>query len=879
MQHDGRVYISPADHRRPDLAAAVLHQLPHHDGGRPRPLQRRRRDAATHAVCSGHDAPDTDWLSSENGRRRTLRDRGRGFPEGGDGRRSTTATGRAIFADSRPPAWTQRSPPASSTRPTGAAATSARCATSCTAAAMIPQAALTISTDGLESAHRRFVFARDGEQTAAVTRRWRHRPTAASARSRCRGPSPGDRTHPALPRPAAVRRRPAPAGRPLGRSRASPSRASPRRSTWCSTTPTGWTCSDVDIAILGAGAEMGPTRSLLRWGATVHAIDLPRPDLWQRLIATTRSTAGHRCASRSRSTSEASRRSSSAASCIPTTTPTVAAKAGADLLRRTPSSRAGSTRSSSRSSWAPTRTRTAPAHVLLSMAADASRRPARPARRHHPGLPGHPHRRLHGADGRGRGVPPPVGRPRHQRTAAEPACDCSSQFEPNYPQDYVTPTPGIPFGINDSLVPAAGPELRPGQAAPALARAGRASARARQCRSTWRRRPARSRCVKNRALAAAYAGAGRFGVEVFDPATSTTLMAALLVHDLRNPAAAANPATALANPMDLFAQGANHGGLWRAAYSPRSVLGFAAVLGMFDVPRLTVPTRAVASSMNPLRRLRHPRAAGPARRHPRLRDPRRAQPAVLGLPTPSAARGSSASVTSRRPDTRPTGCSAPPAVPAAALLTSGPGAANILAAFGEAFISGSAVIAIASEVEPGAAVARRAARASCTRWPTRARCSPPSALRHGLPAPARRRSPRPCSPCATPGDPRRSRATSAYRPTSSASRGRPPSRTSPACRRRAPIPHDVTDAGGTHRASHRDVVLWLGGGVVASDAEEAARALAHRLGAPVVTSYAGRGLLAGDPLLVDAPVHEPEVSAGRSPRPTCSSSSARPSTA
>jgi hypothetical protein len=38
----------------------------------------------------------------------------------------------------------------------------------------------------------------------------------------------------------------------------------------------------------------------------------------------------------------------------------------------------------------------------------------------------------------------------------------------------------------------------------------------------------------------------------------------------------------LANPMDLFAQGANHGGLWRAAYSPRSVLGIAALLGMFD---------------------------------------------------------------------------------------------------------------------------------------------------------------------------------------------------------------------------------------------------------------------------------------------------------
>ena len=44
------------------------------------------------------------------------------------------------------------------------------------------------------------------------------------------------------------------------------------------------------------------------------------------------------------------------------------------------------------------------------------------------------------------------------------------------------------------------------------------------------------------------------------------------------------------------------------------------------------------------------------------------------------------------------------------------------------------------------------------------------------------------------------------------------------------------------------------------DAEERRRP-GPRLGAPVLTSYAGRGLLAGHPLLVDAPVHEPEVGA------------------
>ena len=86
-------------------------------------------------------------------------------------------------------------------------------------------------------------------------------------------------------------------------------------------------------------------------------------------------------------------------------------------------------------------------------------------------------------------------------------------------------------GINDSLVPQQGPNY-------ALAK------RLQRWRATVARRdgalvsmnvapPTRTRSVvKNRALAAAYAGAHRFGVEVFEPATSNVLMAALLVHDL-----------------------------------------------------------------------------------------------------------------------------------------------------------------------------------------------------------------------------------------------------------------------------------------------------------------------------------------------------------
>jgi hypothetical protein len=154
------------------------------------------------------------------------------------------------------------------------------------------------------------------------------------------------------------------------------------------------------------------------------------------------------------------------------------------------------------------------------------------------------------------------------------------QFEPNYPRTY-TADDGTEFGLNDSLVPQQGPNYA---LAKRLQRWRALVARADGVPVSLNLAPATrtQSVVKNRALAAAYAGAGRFGVEVFDPATTTTLMAALLVHDLRNPAAAANPATPMDNPMDLFAQAANHGGLWRAAYAPRSVLGIAALLGMFE---------------------------------------------------------------------------------------------------------------------------------------------------------------------------------------------------------------------------------------------------------------------------------------------------------
>jgi hypothetical protein len=93
--------------------------------------------------------------------------------------------------------------------------------------------------------------------------------------------------------------------------------------------------------------------------------------------------------------------------------------------------------------------------------------------------------------------------------------------------------------------------------------------------ATWTRS-----VTSNRVLAAAYAGARRFGVEIFRPETTRALMAALLVYDLNHEPAPRRRAET------LFGEGAAHGGLWRAAYDPRSVLGIAALAGL---PRLVRP--------------------------------------------------------------------------------------------------------------------------------------------------------------------------------------------------------------------------------------------------------------------------------------------------
>ena len=315
------------------------------------------------------------------------------------------------------------------------------------------------------------------------------------------------------------------------------------------------------VIALGAGAEVGPVEQLLRWGVRVAAVDLPSPPLWERVLRMARQGAGELLVPVNREVLDPPQPDAGDAD--------IARCAGLNLVGQVPdaadwlagldgplvlgnyvyadgaanvavcaaadalTARLQSARDDVALAFlaTPTDVYAVPADaVACSVRAHAARSPAAK-------LAGWP---LHAVSG---------GRLLRRAYA-----------------------PGADPGISDTLVAQQGPNY-------ALAK------RLQRWRATAAREagtavslnvapPTRTRSVtKNRILAAAYAGAHWFGAEMFEPATTRTLMAALLVHDLQ----AGQPARA--HPWQDEANAAAHGGLWRIAYAPRSALVLAALLG------------------------------------------------------------------------------------------------------------------------------------------------------------------------------------------------------------------------------------------------------------------------------------------------------------
>ncbi|BCJ41978.1 hypothetical protein GCM10010168_66450 [Actinoplanes ianthinogenes] len=300
---------------------------------------------------------------------------------------------------------------------------------------------------------------------------------------------------------------------------------------------------DLKFALLGAGAEMGPLRALLGWGATVLAIDLPLDELWERIGAVVAGSAGRLLAP---SADEGAAPGADLRAALPAIAQWLLGFDGQLVLGNY--------------GYAP-----GTAYPILAAAVDALSVHIRQQR---------PDTALTvlATPTDVYAVPAAAVRQATERYAARSRrarlttpLSGGRLLLPNYP------VPAEP-GINDSLVPQQGPNY-------ALAK------RIHRWRATVARRdglvsfavapPTRTRSVlRNRVLKAAYAGAHLFDVEVFEPATASKLMAVLMIHQLRKPRAA-DPAAWRDETV-----AAAHGGLWRAAYHPRTALPLAAVRGL-----------------------------------------------------------------------------------------------------------------------------------------------------------------------------------------------------------------------------------------------------------------------------------------------------------
>jgi len=308
------------------------------------------------------------------------------------------------------------------------------------------------------------------------------------------------------------------------------------------------------VVVLGAGAEIGPLSVLLGWGARVVGVDLPTTALWLRVLQVAVPGAGTLTFpisgdSRPDEADLAPRAGLDLAADIPAVADWLAAIEGPLVLGNyVYADGAANVRVASAVDALTVRLQAARPDVALAFLATPTDVFA---------------------------VPPDAVAESHQRFADRPmamklarATSGGRLFRSAYP-----PGSGEGPGINDSMIAQQGPNY-------VLAK------RVQRWRATLARQagstvslnvapPTRTRSVlKNRALAAAYVGAPRFGVETFDPATTRTLMAALLVHDL-----CAGPGSPRAHPWQDEAHAAAHGGLWRIPYAPRSALPVAAVLG------------------------------------------------------------------------------------------------------------------------------------------------------------------------------------------------------------------------------------------------------------------------------------------------------------
>ncbi len=321
--------------------------------------------------------------------------------------------------------------------------------------------------------------------------------------------------------------------------------------------PEWFDLSDQHLVLLGAGSEAGPLGWLAQWRANIVAVDLARAPTWKRIAATV--AAGN----------------ATLIAPVGAGKPLDAAHAGADLLADTPEIAAWLAALGVPLAIGNLAYLDGERHVRVSLAMDAISATLC-ARDAHTSLG------YLATPTDVFAVPEAIAAEVMRRYAERGLVKRMSQFGARFGSGGRAFVPHIEavldagdagrWGVVDALVVEQGPNyalakrLQQWRALVARAQGHRVSLHVAPSTTT-------ASVLSSPVLAAGFRGARAFDVEVFEPATTTALMAALWVHDLRT------APCEFAHPLGLLAHGANHGGVWRLPYLPRSVLPVAALLG------------------------------------------------------------------------------------------------------------------------------------------------------------------------------------------------------------------------------------------------------------------------------------------------------------
>lgn len=317
---------------------------------------------------------------------------------------------------------------------------------------------------------------------------------------------------------------------------------------------------DRTIGMAGAASEMGPFSILMSWGATVAAVDLPRPAIWERLARTARESAGRMLMPVSTS--------------APASAQDPTQVAGANLFTDVgPLVR-----------WLHTVPgpltlgnygyADAAAFVRISMAVDLLMTGVQAGRDDlsvtYLATPSDvflvPIRAVDMADRRHDDSTTLARAGRAVNLATR-----GRYFRSNYKPESIIETPTNRFGIVNAFI------LEQGQNYALAKKLQRwrmlLMRRAGVLTSVHVAPPTSTRSVHtNPVMQQRGMLTARLGIETFDADTTQVLGAAILVHDLNNPASPANPATPLGHPEEAFMFAANPGGRWRVPFEINSAV-------------------------------------------------------------------------------------------------------------------------------------------------------------------------------------------------------------------------------------------------------------------------------------------------------------------